>query len=996
MNDFMRLKDNLIAFLIGISMMLSFHSSAQNNNYLQNRAPLRQNPFISLPLGAVKAEGWLYTQLDLQRSGLTGESERLYAGELTNDNAWLGGRRSDWERAPYYVKGLVALAYALDDQGLKNKAQKYINWILENQQADGNIGPSSNGDWWPRMIVVYYLRDYYEATKDQRVIEVLKRYFQYQQNNIGNVGLNMWGGARAGDNLEVVLWLYNVTGDGWLLNYADDLNRKAFNWTDHRSTNTFEGWMRRHIVNITQGAKLPAVAYQRTNNDNDRDAYENGYDNLMRETGRIDGMFAGSERITHRYTTSGTELCATAEEMLSAEVAIKILGDALIGDHLEKITFNALPAHLSANNKQICYYQIPNQVVSKAVNGHDGFIDEHGNNLCPSPYSGFPCCRFNWHMAWPMFVKHMWMATNDNGIAVMAYGPSTVNAKVANNVDVTIKEETNYPFEENIKLTVDIASSTSFPIKLRIPGWCKNPIIKVNGVAIENVRTGVFHTINRTWNKNDVIDIEFPAEITTSSWARNSVGIERGPLVYALEIDEDWRVRSTHGNGFDEFEVFPTSSWNYGLEIDRSNPEKTLTFQKRSMTNQPFGQSPLAIIAQGRKVPQWGLKQNGVNATEPPISPVVSNEPLETITLIPYGNNQLRVSNFPVIGDSKNTYEAEDAQVSRGNIENGDYGVSNGKIVAQLDFDDSYVRFNNVTVPEKGVYIMTIGYANGMRQMSDHNLSINGKEIQKIDYPPTASWGKIQIVKYNVALEQGANTITLTKGSSPAQLDYISIEKPSVATYEAEDAQLSNVRVHDSKITSSNQYVGEIDFDNSEVLFDNVFVGIAGEYQLRIGYANGMSVEGNHQVSVNGGAEFDVNYPVTPGWGQMRVVTVMVTLRSGMNTIRFKKGNSPAELDYIDILHAPITLSTNNSRDLLSMFTIYPNPTQGKVRLSWDKQIGTDVILLITDLHGKNLMNATVNGTTYTLETATLLEGMYVVTIQSEKKVVSKKLIIKY
>lgn len=990
------LKAHLFGILICCTAFI-FTTTAQNSNYIQNRVPLRENPFISLPMGAVSAEGWLYTQLDLQRAGLTGESERLYADELVENNAWLGGSLSDWERAPYYVKGLISLAYTLNDQGLKNKAQKYINWILENQQSNGNIGPRSNNDWWPRMIVIYYLKDYYEATKDDRVISVLTKYFNYQRANISNANLDLWAGARAGDNLEVILWLYNITGDNSLLEFADMLHNRAFNWTDFRISNTFIGWQPSHIVNVTQGAKLPAVYYQRSDNVRDRDAYQDGYDHLMRETGRIDGMFAGTEGLTHLYTTSGTELCATTEEMLSAEVSMKILGDPLIGDHLEKITFNALPAHLSETNKQFCYYQIPNQVISKAGNGHNGYRDEHGNNVCPSPYSGFPCCRFNWHMAWPMYVKHMWMATNDNGIAAMAYGPSTVTAKVADNVDITIKEETNYPFEENIKLEINLSSSAEFPIKLRIPGWCKNPVVKVNGESLGNVRSGTFYTINRTWSTNDRIEIEFPAEIRTSNWARNSVGIERGPLVYALEIGEEWRVRSSHGNGFEEFEVFPTTSWNYGLEIDRSDPEKSLTFQKGTMSSQPFGKTPpTLILAKGRKIPQWGLTDQGYNANEPPISPVVSNEPLETLTLIPYGNNQLRVSNFPVVFSSKSTYEAEDAEVSGARIINSNYGVSKGRMVVDLDLDNSFVKFDNVTVPKKGTYEMTIGYANGMNREGNHILSVNNEEIQTVYYPETAGWERIQTVRYNVALEQGSNIITLSRGTSPAQLDYISIEKPGIATYEAENAELTRVRVHDLRITSNNQYVGEIDFEESEVHFTNVFVEADGEYQMTIGYANGMGVEGNHKISVNNETPFDISYPVTPGWGQMRKVTTIVALKAGNNTIRFTKGNSPAELDYIKIHNASQTLSARNGKNLAPdhLFTISPNPSNGNVLLNWLAAMGSQVNLTVTNLQGKRILNTSVSGTSYVLSTNTLAKGMYMITLISDHKTISKKLLV--
>jgi hypothetical protein len=156
-----------------ILYILFLTASAQNRSvqsYNYNRAPLSADSYVQLPLGSIKAKGWLLKQLELQKDGATGHAEALYpeADNLGADSDWLGGKGSGWERVPYYVKGLIALAYTLDDPVLKAKSLKWINWTLENQRADGSFGPVKMKDWWPRMPMMYAIQSYYEATGDKR------------------------------------------------------------------------------------------------------------------------------------------------------------------------------------------------------------------------------------------------------------------------------------------------------------------------------------------------------------------------------------------------------------------------------------------------------------------------------------------------------------------------------------------------------------------------------------------------------------------------------------------------------------------------------------------------------------------------------------------------------------------------------------------------------------------------------------------------------------
>ena len=95
------------------------------NLYLQNRSPLKSKPYVALPLGSIKPSGWLLNQLVDMKTGMCGNLDKLYPQVMGDRNGWLGGDGDVWERAPYWLDGLVPLAYILDDKELKELMGQY-------------------------------------------------------------------------------------------------------------------------------------------------------------------------------------------------------------------------------------------------------------------------------------------------------------------------------------------------------------------------------------------------------------------------------------------------------------------------------------------------------------------------------------------------------------------------------------------------------------------------------------------------------------------------------------------------------------------------------------------------------------------------------------------------------------------------------------------------------------------------------------------------------
>ena len=620
-----------------------------------NRVPLLATPFSALPLGSVRPQGWLLTQCQLQRDGLTGHAEEIYTNDLGTNSAWLGGTGENWERGPYYLKGLVALAYTLDDPSLKSKAQKWIDWMLNHQGSDGYLGPKSNNDWWPRMVATYALRDYYEATGDARVLRVLDNYFRYLLANLPARPLKNWGKARAGDEIDTALWLYNRNGDTNLLALAKLLHDQANDWDSIYTNNDFMAYGTdfhpKHNVNVEQALKFPAVYHQISGLPDDDTALALGWDNLMREHGLSCGINSGTEFLSGNASSQGVELCAIVEAMLSLETSERITGDPILADRLETIAFNALPAALTHDIKGLQYYTQPNNIIS--IKGGHGFNQDYDNGTLPGPHSGYPCCCYNFHMGWPKLAQNSWAATPDGGLAVMAYVPTVVSATIQGH-QVQIAEDTDYPFDENIQLKVSVSKATPFPLVIRIPNWCSNTVIKVNGHTEAGIKPGSFHPLNRTWKNGDVVTINLPMSIQTITGPSRSVAIYRGPLVYSLKIGEQWRVHAPDplNLGFNEYEVRPTTPWNFALQLDPASPIASFRFTRSKIPANPFDPShpSVTLTAHARRLPDWTIGWHGTQAFEPPVSPVASSSSLETVTLVPFGSQHMRISWFPYLG----------------------------------------------------------------------------------------------------------------------------------------------------------------------------------------------------------------------------------------------------------------------------------------------------------------------------------------------------------
>lgn len=634
-----------------------------NGFYVGNRAPLAPSPFIKLPVGAVRPRGWLRTELQLQADGYSGHLTEISAFLKKEKNAWLspdGSGDHGWEEVPYWLKGFANIGYLLDDQRILDESKVWIEAMIRSQKADGWFGPDEGrtavaekligrDDLWPNMIALFCLQDYYEYSNDPRVLELMSKYFRWELGVPDEKFLiPFWQEERAADNLASVYWLYNRTGEPWLL----ELGEKIFR-TMARLDERVTSW---HNVNIAQSFDSPAIYWLQSHNPAHLAAAERNWQEVRRLYGQVPGgMFGGDENCRPGYSDprQAIETCGVVEEMLSDEQLILATGNLVWADRCENACFNSLPATTTPDLKALRYLTAPNQPISDRVSKAPG-IQNGGPMYLMDPHD-HRCCQHNSAHGWPYFVEHLFFATPGNGLAAVMYGPSEVRAKVGDGTEVTLTETTDYPFDETVTFKLAAAKPVRFPLYLRVPGWCAKPAVTVNGESFAvDCKAGAMLAVERQWADGDQVVLQLPMPIQVVRWEHNanSASVVRGPLTYSLKIGEKY-VRQGGTDAWPAWEILPTTPWNYGLVLDPANPAGSLEVVRGKMPEgQPFvaDGGPIELRARGKRIPNWKLDSRNLVETLIP-SPVRSDEPVEEIRLVPMGGARIRISAFPVIGE---------------------------------------------------------------------------------------------------------------------------------------------------------------------------------------------------------------------------------------------------------------------------------------------------------------------------------------------------------
>lgn len=662
--------------LIGI---LTISCKRAEQDQLQNDF----SEYKAVKLSEIQAQGWLAQLLELQSEGLTGNieaagypfntgmwttriqldtsTEKEQQGSFERDGA--AGNQDEgvfwwpYEQTGYYIDGALKCAYLTGDTALMSRALYQINYLLEHPRNDGRLGTVKMiGRWfnWPYVGLFRAFMTEYTETGNEGIIDAMEKHYTTFSAEDFQDELDVC-------NVEILCWLFQIKGDSSFLQMAEESYAlfKAKRENRNRDGNDIDFLSDRipdyHGVVYFEIVKLPAMLYAVTGKKKYLEESLHGIRKMEEHFMLASGVPSTTEHFHEINERAGHESCNLATLPYTYGVMMKTTGQADWGDKIEKAVYNAGLGSVTKDFKAHQYFSAPNQMISTTQTQHFGY---YPSNMAYAPGQTVACCTGNINRFMPYYVMQMWMKTKNNGIAACLLGPSILRTSAGiKNKAVEITQETAYPFEEKITFILNTEGSVQFEFRIRIPSWCQNPEISINGEKSDQKPVaGSFYSIDRKWNNRDIIEVFLPMHIETKFWPNEGVSIERGPLVFSFPVPDSTVIAEGYEKSTDEFpayDMFPAGAWEYGLEISDPNEFEVQTYNKGDYPWQ-LDSSPIKIRVPARRISNWTLQAVDEGSSSDaryhvsmfPEIPEFSAEK-EMIELVPYGATELRVTVFP-------------------------------------------------------------------------------------------------------------------------------------------------------------------------------------------------------------------------------------------------------------------------------------------------------------------------------------------------------------
>jgi hypothetical protein len=637
--------------------------------------------FKSLKHGSIKPQGRLNDYLRVIADSWSLLSAKNREGDIFTsfwtrwDLTVRSGGECGSDYSAYFADGFVRLCHLAPESELAKELETWLKNVLASQDPDGYLGAMKPVSRWQHWLEIFHqnlmleaLLYHYEITGDQALLDACERSaalsiaFFYKDKRNG-----MYGGHGL-CAIRPMLKLYAITGKQEYLEFAKDQvaihSPIDFYLSGHYTPEN------RHNVVESENVGFPAILYEYSGEEKLLKASLTAWEKMQSYIG-VEGSPHGFEAIYRKRPRANVEHCGTVEWSATNQALLRITGDVKFADAVERAMFNGYPGSKSADALTLAYYHAPNQLVATdwsapcewpggQIVDDDGGYSKQYYTTATAPL----CCSVISPRALPYFVDSMVMIA-DNGLAIVHYGSYEAKAEIPEVGTVKISMDTDYPFEDEVRIFVNPDSDMTFALQLRIPQWCLSASIKINGEQSSiSAIPGQFAVIERKWCAGDclTLNMEVPIRLEEYPESHNRVAgyaIMRGALLFVMPIKGDWIKLNAAYNGPGKdplsYNVLPKKDavWNYGLIVDKENPEKSITLKKLNVPENslPWEHPPIALEVKAKRILNWEPEGTSDHPMTPglPFKPMRVADEVETINLVPYGFTQLRMSYLPLL-----------------------------------------------------------------------------------------------------------------------------------------------------------------------------------------------------------------------------------------------------------------------------------------------------------------------------------------------------------
>jgi DUF1680 family protein len=501
--------------------------------------------------GTVQIEGWLGARLDacITNRILAQDVGRLIAPFREREEE--GG--GDW-RGEYWGKWTTAaiLGYHYKSKPeLRAAIERGVRDVLSTQTSDGYIGTYKDGkrlgpwDIWGRKYTLLGLLAEYDRTRDVQVLEAARRHADLllkeappERVNLSDNGPRDVRGLPPNTILEAMALLYQRTGEERYLEFAKAL---IANWSKpglyspnglrfleqalsgtppskieprkgYEMLSCFAGVCEMYRITGERGYLEAALAFGQS---------IRKHEVMVHGSGSNQELWCEGRRIQTEMLEAPVETCVTATWMEFCQHLLRLTGDVAWADAMEHALYNALLGAMTPDGSWWAYFT---PLVGQRVPSHV----PHGD-------CRLSCCVSSGPRG--LLLTPGWaVMTGMGGIAVNLYAPGRASLELSGGRKVELVQQTDYPAEGKIRITVSPAEKSSFNLRLRIPEWSRQTQLRVNGATVLAV-PGTYAVLNREWSPGEVVELELDmrGRAVAAPSGAPQFALMRGPLLLALD-----------------------------------------------------------------------------------------------------------------------------------------------------------------------------------------------------------------------------------------------------------------------------------------------------------------------------------------------------------------------------------------------------------------------------------------------------------------------------